>query len=634
MNEEPISFIPLLIVVFLAFLVPLLLGNLRRLRLPIVVGEILAGVLIGRSGLALVPEHVPMLDLIAEFGFVFLMFLSGLEIDFSNLGFFTPKQKPTGRRLGPVQIGTATFLITLGLSISIGLALTGAHLVANPWMMALILSTTSLGVVVPVLKERGLSTGRYGQTLLVAALIADFATMLLITVEVAAISHGLTPEVLLVGLLFVAFFMAYHFGTLFFNRIPGVRRTMEEMSSATAQIKMRAAFTVMLIFVALSEILGTEIILGAFLAGAIVSLLRRPEDTEAMHQLEAIGFGFFIPIFFIMVGVGFDLAALASSNQAILLVPILLTAALAVKVIPALVFRMVYPWRETLAAGVLLSARLSLIIAASAIGMRLGVISDAVNAAIILVAILTVTLAPLIFTRLIPGPATEVLRPYIVVGAGSLGLDVAEQLKVHHERVLVLDLDRDRLEKARRRGFETVQTQGPHFGKATASNLDQAQAMICTYTDPEDCYAVCQQARTEYGIDHIVAHVTNPGDVLRFQQLGIVTTNAAMDRAAMLSLLARNPALYQLLTRTEDGKEVVEVEVHNPEYFGNRLRYIHLPGDVLILAVRRNGELLVPHGNTLIEALDHLTLAGSVEYIEEARQILTAASSQPVEPVF
>ncbi|HSO28025.1 MAG TPA: cation:proton antiporter, partial [Anaerolineales bacterium] len=560
------------------------------------------------------------------------------EIDFSNLGFSAGKgpagSAPAGkRRLGPIQLGLASFLITVALSIIIGFLLVGMHLVVNPWMMALILSTTSLGVVVPVLKERGLSTGRYGQTLLVAALIADFATMLLITVEVAAISRGLTPEVLLIGLLFVAFFLAYHFGMFFFHRIPGVRRTMQEMSSATAQIKMRAAFTIMLIFVVLSEILGTEIILGAFLAGAIVALLRRPEDADSMRQLEATGFGFFIPIFFIMVGVDFDFQALLSSSQALLLAPLLFLAALAVKIIPALTFRLAFSWRESLAGGVLLSSRLSLIIAASAIGMRLGVISDAVNAAIILVAILTVTLAPLVFTRLIPGPAAAALQPYIVVGAEPLGLDVAEQIKIHHERVLVMDSDPDRIERARQRNLETLLINGTLFNEAASAELDQAHALVCTYSNVELCYEVCRLARTQFGIDHIIAHVTNPSEILRFQQLGVVAANAALDRAAMLSLLARNPALYQLLTRSEDGKEVVEVEVHNHQYVLRRLREINLPGDVLILAVRRNGELLVPHGETLIERFDHLTLAGSLDSIEEARQAISAPHFTPAAPV-
>ena len=142
-------------------------------------------------------------------------------------------------------------------------------------------------------------------------MIADFLTMFLISVAVAIVSHGLTAEILLIALLFVAFFLlAYRFGTIF-NKMPPLRRTIEELSHATAQIKVRAAFAVMLAFVALSQTLGSEIILGAFLAGAIVRLpLRTADDADLVRQLEAIGFGFFIPIFFVKAGVEFNLPVL------------------------------------------------------------------------------------------------------------------------------------------------------------------------------------------------------------------------------------------------------------------------------------------------------------------------------------
>ena len=195
----------------------------------------------------------------------------------------------------------------------------------------------------PVLKERGLSAGRFGQTILIAALVADFATMLLITVVVAAMSRGITPDILLIGLLFVAFFLVYFFGS-FFNRIQAVRVTMEELAHTPARIKVRLAFATMLIFVVLSEVLGTEVILGAFLAGVIVSLLRTPDDADLTHQLDAIGFGFFIPIFFVMVGVRFNLAALLTSKQAMVLAPVLLVAAVVVKLLPALVLRLAFGW--------------------------------------------------------------------------------------------------------------------------------------------------------------------------------------------------------------------------------------------------------------------------------------------------
>jgi CPA2 family monovalent cation:H+ antiporter-2 len=282
----------------------------------------------------------------------------------------------------------------------------------DPWMMGLILSTTALGVVVPILKETGLSQTLFGQTIILASVIADFVTMFLISLLVAVVSSGLTAEILLVFLLFVAFFFAARFGS-FLSRIDALQRVIQELSHATAQIKVRAAFSTLLIFVVLAERLGIEIIIGAFLAGAIVALLRTPEDRELARQFEAIGFGFFIPIFFIMIGVYFNLPALLSSTAALLSVPLLLIAAIAVKVIPAFVLRLNHTWPEALAAGILMCPRLSLIIAAAAIGEKLGVIDESVNAGIVLVAIVTVTASPLGFLRVFPAPRLKASRSMV-----------------------------------------------------------------------------------------------------------------------------------------------------------------------------------------------------------------------------
>ncbi len=619
--EETRSFAPLLIVVLLAFLVPLLLSRLRRLSLPIVVGEIVAGIIVGRSGMGWVAPHDAVLTMLAEFGFVFLMFLSGMEIDFRALGGYASEdEEDEPPALGTLSLGTLSFGATLLLSTGAAFGLMWLGLAQNPWVMALILSTTSLGVVVPVLKESGLSTKPFGQSILMAAVIADFATMLLITVAVAAISHGLTAKVLLISVLFAAFFLMHRFG-IFLNKITALRRTFEELSHATAQIKVRAAFTMMLIFVVLSEALGTEVILGAFLAGAIVALLRTPDDVELSHQLEAIGFGFFIPIFFIMVGVELDLPLLFGSDGALWLVPLLLLAAIAVKVIPALIFRFNFSLKQALAAGALLSARLSLIIAAAAIGKRLGVISEPMNAAIVLVAIVTVTAAPLVFVRLMPGRGPARLRPILVAGANELGLQVAERLMAHHEPVVLIDFDEERVVRALQRGFEAVKAAVDRRDADAAAVFESARALVCTYEDSNLAYRVCHLARDSFDIEHIVSQVTDPKDLPRFEELGVTTMNAALDRAALLVLLARNPALYALLSRTDDDKEVCEVVVLNNRHVGKKLRELELPGNVLALALRRDGELLVPHGNTRLNRYDRLTLVGSVEDIDMAQEM-------------
>jgi Kef-type K+ transport system membrane component KefB/Trk K+ transport system NAD-binding subunit len=619
--EETLSFLPLLIVIFLAFLVPIVLSRFRKFRLPIVVGEIIAGIIIGRSGLGWVQHHEVVLDLLAELGFVFLMFLSGMEIDFSNLGLFTNKQKSENQPASPIHLAAISFLLTLVLSTLIGLAFTGAGLASSPWMIALILSTTSLGVVVPVLKEQGLSSGRYGQTLLIAALIADFVTMLLITVVVAALSQGLTLDILLIGLLFVAFFLVYYFGGIFFNRIKGVRRVLEELSSATSQIKVRAAFTMMLIFVALAEMLGTEIILGAFLAGAIISLLKRPEDSELVHQLDAIGFGFFIPIFFIMVGVDFNLASLINSPSAMLLVPLLLVSAAAVKLLPALVYKTSFSWKQTLAAGILLSSRLSLIIAASAIGMRIGVISEPFNAAIILVAILTVVIAPAVFIKLVPKNELEEDPAIVVMGAGPLGLQVAQHIQGHGDPVIIIDEDPDRIERAARSGLKGVQAATDRYDPATEELLNQADRLVCVFSDIEKNYRICKRARTTYGIDHVVARLTVPGEIPRFEKIGATPLNPATDQAVLLGLVIRNPTMYELLTRTDDSRDLCEIAIRNPDFLNKPLKELDFPGDLLVVAVRKKGELIVPRGETILQMGDHITVLGSNDCVGNTRDL-------------
>ena len=638
MEESAGSFTPLLIVISLAFVVPLLLTRFERLRLPIVVGEILAGIVVGSSGFGWVTHEDQLLTLLAEFGFVFLMFLAGMEIDFANLNIELPGTasggaaraaiSPAGSRdrrsFGPLSIGLLSFLLTLALSTIVGFVLLRMGLVSSPWMMALIMSTTSLGVVMPVLKEQELIRGRFGQTILITALVADFATMILITVVIATISHGLTLDILLISLLFVVFFLLYRLGIVSLNRVESLRRTLEELSHTTARIKIRGAFTVMLLFVVLAEVLGAEIILGAFIAGAMLSLLSTREDLEAMHQLEAVGFGFFIPIFFIMVGVDFNLGALVASTDALLLLPFLVLAAFVVKLLPALLFRLQFSWRETFSAGFLLSSRLSLIVAASAIGLNMGIISESVNTMIILVAIVTVTAAPLIFNRIVPRTAAATLRPIVVFGAERLGLQVAEQLLGHHEHVVLVDPDANLIARARQRSSEGIEVLHANIDdeeEELAGHLDLAETVVVTLSDTDRNRHICHVARTRYGIGHIVTLVRETNRLVEFETLNVTVFNPSLDQAALLSLLARNPDIYELLTRTDDNKEVSEVWVHNPDYSDRSLRELELPGDVLILSIRRDGEFIVPRGNTQLEFGDHLTLVGTFDHLHEARAL-------------
>lgn len=621
---EENHFIPLLIVVVLAFIVPVVLSRVKQIKLPIVVGEILAGIVIGRSGFQLIPHDEPVLDFLAEFGFIFLMFLSGLEIDFSSLSLtgnpLSRSQK--GGRVHPLVLAALNFVLTLILAFAVSYAFVLTGIASNVWMMGLILSTTSLGVVVPVLKENHLTGSRFGQSLLFAALIADFVTMLMITVMVAVISIGVTFDILLIGLLFVLFFIFARFANIL-SRLGSISRMIEDLSHATAQIKIRGAFASMLVFVVFSQSLGVEIILGAFLAGTIFALLKTTEDKKVMHQLESIGYGFLIPIFFISVGIDIDLRVIFQSPSAMMLVPILIVAAILVKILPSLVFRLNFSWRETLAAGTLLSARLSLIIAAAAICMKLGIITETINTAILLVAILTVTLAPILFSAIHEKQEEDMNPPIVLCGRDELALRVATQLTKQNETVLILDSDIGFIKRARQLGFSAEIVDLVKDQENAALYLDNKDVLISTYTDPEINYRVCLTARTIYGIERVIAQVPSSGDIHRFETIGVTTANAAIDFSSLLVLLARNPTVYALLTRTDDQTEVYEVEVENWQCAGKTLRELKLPGDILILAIQRNNDLLVPHGNTTIEINDRLTLVSSLEFIEIGRRLFT-----------
>jgi len=612
--NESLDFLPLLVVIGLAALVPLVLARFRRI--PVVVGEIVAGIIIGRSGLGLVHEEFT-LQLLAEIGFAFLMFLSGLEIDFSLILNPSPKRKEKGP--SPLVLASLSIVATLGLAVLVGFQIVRNDLAGDPWIMALILSTTSLGIVVPVLKERGLSVARFGQAVLLGALLADFLTMLLITNYVALRSSGLTLEITLVGVLFLAFLVTYRLGIRQVRR-PAVKQFIDQLSGATSQFKVRVALALMMAFVVLAETVNVELILGAFLAGAVVSLLSPPEDESIREKLEAIGYGFFIPVFFIMVGVEFDLPALLSNESALLLTPLLLLAAFGIKLLGGLVYRLSFNWRKTLATGALLSARLSLIIAASAIGLRLGVISEATNAAIILVAICTSLLAPTAFNWILPAEEMEMQRRFVIYGAANIGLQVAKELEAHGECVCFIEPEERLVKLVRKEGYTVI------HGEGTVECLEKVDVpnveALLVLSGEDDRNLQVSKTAAAMGVERIVALVHEPTRVSEFKSQGIQTFAPAMFRATLLALMARNPQMVSLLTSTTDGRDIREVSMQNPVLAGKALGELVLPGDSLILAISRSGEVLIPHGGVRVTIGDKLIILGENDALRDVKILM------------
>jgi Kef-type K+ transport system membrane component KefB len=377
------SFTNLLIVMAVAFAAPLLLGLFPRLLLPSVVLEIVAGIVVGPSVLGWV--HVDeAVEVIALLGLAFVLFLAGLEIEFEKL---------RGRVLRLTLLG---FAISFVVALVVSLGLSAVDLVDTPLLVAIILCSTSLGVLVPVLKDSGQLATTFGQLIIAAASIADFGAIILLSIFFSG-EGGTGSTLLLLGALF-ALAAAVFFAVKGAERSRRLREDLVRLQDTTAQIRVRASLVLLVGFAALAESLGLEVILGAFIAGAIVSLVDRDQamtHPEFRRKLEAVGFGFFIPAFFVTSGVRFDLDALTASASNLLMVPIFLAALLLARGVPAIVYRGALDARRTAIAGLMQATSLPFIVAATAIGRELDLIDAAASAAMIGAGLLSVLLFPL-----------------------------------------------------------------------------------------------------------------------------------------------------------------------------------------------------------------------------------------------
>ncbi len=371
----------LILIAIAAYLLPVIAN---RIKAPAVVLEILFGVLVGPQMLGWV-GNTEFLAVLAELGFFLLMFLSGFEIDIGTL------ERQGSRQIG---LGLAAFALTLAGSYLASL------LLGYGLFVTFVLATTSVGLVVPTLRGTRRTNTPMGQLVLLTALLADFLTLLGVTIFALIKEQGAglvllnipgffaVAAVVLLALRRAAWWHPKAFAQLFASDDP-------------EEIGIRATLALMLTFVGLSLFFGIEAILGAFLAGTVFAMVFRHRG-ELDRKLNGFSFGFFIPIFFINVGLHFDVAAVfrpGSLGGHLALIG----AALLVKVVPSLIFLVRrLPFREVLAAGMLLSARLSLIIAVAELGVELDLIDRTLQARVILLAAVTATFAPVLFRWLAP----------------------------------------------------------------------------------------------------------------------------------------------------------------------------------------------------------------------------------------
>jgi len=389
---QGLAFDDVMIVMVVAVAVPLLLGLVPGLPVPSSVVEIAAGIVIGPALLDWVSDD-RVISTFSQLGVALLLFLAGLELNFDKL---------RGR---PLQLGLVGFGASLLIGLGLALPLGGTDVIIDPLLLSIILSATSLGIVCPVLKDAGILDTRAGTFVVAACSVAEFGSIVVLSMFFSP-SGATGPETVLnlVVLVLVVALIAY-LGSRQGRWRHRVDAVLYRLQDSSAQLRVRVAMLLMISLLVLSEGLGFDAILGSFLAGALLSAVTDParedEFGQVRHKLEGIGFGFFVPIFFVATGLSFPVDQLFSDWSTALRVPMFLVMLLLARGLPVLVLRRDLSRAELVPSALLQATSLSFIVVATQIGVELGELRPINAASLVAAGMLSVLVFPAVALRLL-----------------------------------------------------------------------------------------------------------------------------------------------------------------------------------------------------------------------------------------
>lgn len=609
------EFLSLVIVVLAAFLTPIIVNRLNINFLPVVVAEILMGIVIGNSFLNIV-ERDSILNILSTLGFIFLMFLSGLEIDFK--AFKKDKRARQGQNddessiPGHLNLALTVFAFIMIISILLAYVFKWLGLVDDVLLMVIIISTISLGVVVPTLKEMNIMRTTIGQFILLVAVLADLVTMILLTVYGAINGQG-GSTIWLIRILVVFTAISYILGVQF-KRMSFLQKLMD----GTTQIGIRAVFALIILLVALAEGVGAENILGAFLAGVVVSLLN--PDEEMVEKLDSFGYGFFIPIFFIMVGVDLNIPSLIKEPKLLIIIPILIVAFIISKLIPVMFIRRWFDMKTTIASAFLLTSTLSLVIAAAKISERLNAISAETSGILILSAVITCVFVPIIFKKLFPVP-DEFNRKIEVslIGKNQLTIPIAQNLTSQLYDVTLYY--RKDLSDRRQLSDDITMIEIADYEQDVLERLGlfDRDIVVCATNDDDINRKVAKLAKA-HQVERVICRLESTTDDTELVDSGIEIFSSYLSNKILLKGLIETPNMLNLLSNVETS--LYEIQMLNYKYENIQLRNFPFGGDIIFVRIIRNNESIVPHGDTQLRYGDRLIVTGAKEYVDELKREL------------
>lgn len=385
-----------LVVLLAGALAPIVAGlvssRLRAVVLPVVVVELAFGVLIGPQGLAI--AHVgDVLEAFYQLGLGFLFFFAGYEIRLGQI------------KGAPLKLATKGWVISLALAYSLAAVLHATGVVLSGLLTGTALATTAIGTLIPILRDENLLGGAFGRQILAIGAVGEFGPVLIVTVLLTATHGALQQIALLIAFVAIALLTGF-LATGSANRWLGFVTSRMENSG---QLPVRLAVLLVFALVVIAGSLGMDVILGAFAAGMIMRVLIGETESSIFDtKMEAVGFGFVIPFFFIVSGMNLDLAALFSSSHPVARLLIFFVLMLVVRGAPVyLLYRRVLSREQLAPLALLSSTQLPLVVAITSIGLSSGDMRPMTAAALVTAAVMTVLIFPSLSVRLLRAEASS-----------------------------------------------------------------------------------------------------------------------------------------------------------------------------------------------------------------------------------
>lgn len=583
------------IVILAALVIPIIMARFKITGVPTAVAEIIVGIILGQSGLRLV-SPTTNLNLLSSVGVIILMFLSGMEIDFS---LFRPQSgKQAEKTMSPVKLAVEDFVLSLVVSLVMAWGLAKLGLFNDIFLATIIFTTTALGVVIATLKEKEILSKPIGQTILLTAVLGEIIPMVLLSVYASVMGGDVARIWLIVIPLVVAVILLHRFHRYFgwFKRI----------TKDTTQLDIRLAVFLIFTLVLVAESVGAENILGAFLAGMVMKLLEPHESTQ--DKLTSIGYGFFIPVFFIMTGAKLSLRELLVNPHALMLIPILVLGLVVAKLGTFMVYRQSFDGRNSFAGTFLTVTTITLVLPSLEVARNLKAISQTQSDAFVLAAVIVCIIAPVVFNSTFRlAKEDQIKQRVVIIGANVMTVPIAQQLTKDWNDVRVVTDSQE--------NYHTYNSELKDIYFLEKIDLDtlrqggflKTDILVIGQRHDERNRHLAIGAK-EAGVERVIVNqsslqVANEAKQ-ELEQQGIEVFNTYNVESSVLRALIESPSIMHMLTSTEAG--LFEVKLQNHRYSGIQLMDIPMIDQITISRIRRNGAWLTPHGTTVIEYGDRI----------------------------